>query len=29
LRFLASRAKNCDCPHPHPNAAVQNRGLTA
>ena len=29
LRFLVSRAENCHWPHPHPKAAVQNRGLTA
>ena len=28
LRFPARRATNRHCPHPHPNAAVQNRGLT-
>ena len=29
LCFLVRRVANRNSPHPHPNAAVQNRGLTA
>ena len=29
LRFPASRLQTRNSPHPHPNAAVKNRGLTA